>query len=406
MRINFRLFSLYIFSLFILYLAGVYFGNVLFVLFVFFCALPLFSFIALFIWHVRLEYSQRFSTLAPVKGDVIRYDLTVYNRSFIPIPSLRVVFTSLSQELDAQLPTFEMGIEPGTARSKDYTIQCLYRGRYAVGMRALETFDFLQMFSLRKKIQPQTLYVYPRIIEIDSSSPLGLAHAGNGTRASAGNQPDPTLFRQLREYRDGDSMRHIYWKKYASIGKPVLKEYERTRRKGTRIYFDTRKNSRRGINELEQEDVSVEILVALVNHLLQRGVFTTVVAAGWDGGCIESDEINGFEKLYRATIDLEFSDTSSPVSAYYEDRRSGSFSSQSVIFITHIVDPEIFALRDHGREHKLHFIINGSGYPRKDISDINAMLDSLKEYSADGLCVRGADMIREDLKLSVSRAIA
>jgi len=403
MRIHIRVLSLYIFSLLIMYLAGVYFGKILFLLFSFFCTLPVLSFIVLIIWYRGLELTQTFSTYVPVKGEVLIYTLMVINRSFIPLPTVQVVFTSVGSTLDAQLSSFSIGVEPGTGRKKSYKIRCLYRGTYKLGVRVLEIQDFLKLVTLKKKIRPENLSVFPRIIALDPFSQVASITTGNGKYTSAGMLQDPTLFRQLREYREGDSIRHIYWKKYASIGKPVLKEYDRTKRTGTRVYFDTRKNTRHGINVLEQEDVSVEILVALTHYLLDHNVYTTVVAPGWDSGSIVSDESKGFDDLYKATIELEFANTASPVAAYYEDRQSGNLESQTVIFITHIIDPEIFALRDHAREHELHFIINGAGYWSKDLMEIQTMLHSVSEYGADGLCIRSADTIREDLRQSVTR---
>lgn len=402
MRVNIRLLSLYLFSLFIMYLAGVYFGKILFFLFMVFLIFPVLSFISLLIWYAGLDARQQFSTLIPVKGDMLIYRLMTVNRSFIPIPSVKVHFVSVSSALDAELPEFAISLEPGTARKKDFRIRCLYRGEYDIGVNSLEVKDFFQLFLLKKKIRPEKLTVFPRILELDPFSPVATAGAGVGRHASAGMLPDTTLFRQLREYRDGDSIRHIYWKKYASIGRPVLKEYERTRRAGTRIYFDTRKNTRPNLSDLEQEDVSVEILVALVKHLLDKGVHTTVIAAGWESGSVSSDEARDFGDFYRATVDLRFSSEISPVAAYQEDRRNGDLESQTVLFVTHIIDPEIFALREHGREHELHFIVNGACYGSKDQKEISDMLDSVIGYGAGGVCIRSGDTIREDLSERVA----
>ena len=405
MRVNFRLFSFYIFSLFIMYLAGVYFGNVLFVLFMFFLIFPVLSLISLIIWYAGVGISQRFSTLMPAKGDTLHYQLMIRNRGFLPIPSVKIHFVSVSRALDAGLQPFVIALEPGTARKRDFQIRCLYRGEYDIGVNALEVRDFFELFSLRKKTQPAKLTVYPRVIELDAVSTAAAIDTGNGRRASAGTLPDPTLFKQLREYRDGDSIRHIYWKKYASIGKPVLKEYELSKRAGTRIYFDTRKNRRTYINDLEQEDVSVEILVALVKHLLDGGVYTTVIAPGWESGSLSSDESTDFEDFYRATIELSFSSEISPAAVYHEDRRNGNLESQAVLLITHIIDPEVFALREHGREQELHFIVNGACYARNDLKEINDMLDSVAEYGATALCIRSGDTIREDLSERFAREI-
>ncbi len=397
MRINVRLLSLYIFSLVIMYLAGSYFGSILFYLFVFFCIYPILSFISLLIWYSRLSFDQGFSTSMPVKGDTVEYELKVFNRSFLPIPSVKVTFETVSPSLDAELPPYSIGIESGGMRKREFTIHCPYRGEYKLGVSSLEVHDFFQLFSLRKKKQPETITVYPRVVELDDYSRAATAADGNSRNASLGMLPDPTLFQQLKEYRDGDSIRHIYWKKYASIGRPVLKEYEHTRQAGVRIYFDTRKNKYPGVNDLEQEDVSVEILVAIVKHLLDKNIHTTVVAPGWESGGISSQERDVFEEFYRATIDLRFAAVRSPAAAYRDDRSGGNLESQTVLFITHIIDPEIFALRDHAQEHELHFIANCASYLRRDRETMYRMVDSVRDFGAQAVCIGSGDTIREDL---------
>ena len=349
------------------------------------------------IWYAGLDFKQRFTTSVPVKGDTVGYELMIINKSILPIPSLKVTFETVSPSMDTELPPYTVSVEPGRAVKKIFQIHCPYRGEYTLGVKSLEIHDFFQIFSLRKKKQAEKLTVYPRVVELDDYSRAATLADGNSRNASLGILPDPTLFQQLKEYREGDSIRHIYWKKYASIGRPVLKEYEHTKMTGVRIYFDTRKNIWPGVNKLEQEDVSVEILVALVKYLLEKNIHTSVVAPGWESGGISTQDRDSFEDFYKATIDLKFSKGISPVAAYYEDRSSGNLESQTVLFITHVIDPEIFALRDHAREHELHFISNCVSYLQRDVKTIYGMIDSVRDFGAFGMCVSSGDTIREDL---------
>ena len=401
MRINFRLLALYVFTLVIMYLAGIYFGSVLHLLFIFFCLYPALSFVSLLIWYVGLDFEQTFGTFLPVKGDKIDYRLMLFNRSFLPIPSVRISFESVSPSMELELPPYDASIGAGKVHDNSFEIHCPYRGEYTLGIKSLEVYDFFQLFSLKKKVHPERFSVFPRIIEIDSFSPVASVIEGSGKNASVGIMPDPTLFQELREYRDGDSIRHIYWKKYASTGRPILKEYERTKKSGVRIYFDTRKHHWRGINELEQEDVSVEALVALVKYLLDRRVHTTVVAPGWNPGRhvgeFESQDPEAFDEFYRSTLKLNFSKTASPVAAYHEDRSLGNLESQTIIFITHVLDSEIFAIRENAREHELYFIINSVGYMEKDLATIRGVMKTCGEYGARSIRIRGEDSLGEDL---------
>ena len=81
MKINFKLLALYAFCLVIMYLAGIYFGDVLQVLFVFFCLYPVFSFVSLIIWYAGMDFEETFSTTMPVKGEKLDYRLMIFNRS-------------------------------------------------------------------------------------------------------------------------------------------------------------------------------------------------------------------------------------------------------------------------------------------------------------------------------------
>ena len=138
-------------------------------------------------------------------------------------------------------------------------------------------------------------------------------------------------------------------------------------------------------------------VVCLLGHRKTKHFNTSVVAPGWESGGISTQDRDSFEDFYKATIDLKFSERLSPVAAYYEDRSSGNLESQTVLFITHVIDPEIFALRDHAREHELHFISNCASYLQRDVKTIYGMIDSVKDFGAFGMCVSSGDTIREDL---------
>ncbi|MAG13613.1 MAG: hypothetical protein CMN78_03340 [Spirochaetales bacterium] len=406
MRINFRLLALYVFSLAIMYLAGIYFGNILHRLFLFFCLYPVFSLISLFIWYAGLDCEQSFGTNMPTKGEKLDYRLIVFNRSFLPIPSITISFENVSPAMEVQLPDYEATITAGRAHDRTYEIACPYRGEYTIGVKEVIVRDFFRMFTLKKKFKPEKFTVYPRVVELERFYPVATEVEGSGKDASAGMLPDPTLFQELREYREGDSIRHIYWKKYASTGRPFLKEYEKTKKSGVRIYLDARKHRWRGVNELEQEDVSIEILVALVKYLLYRHVHTTVIAPGWERGIFASQEAEAFDDFYQSTVTLQYAKTASPVAMYLEDRGMGNLESQTVIFLTHILDPAIFALREHAQEQETIFIMNGACYLEKDLVEIERVVNEVRQFGAEGIRVLTGESILEDLSERTVTAFA
>ena len=398
MRINIRLFGLYAFSLVIMYLAAAYFGDFLQILFIFFCIYPVLSFFSLLVWFIGIDCEQSFDTNHPVKGQEVDFRLRLINRSFLPIPALHVRFKTVSPSMQTQLRDFSNSIHANNSVNRAFRIKCPYRGEYTVGVRELSVSDFFQLFSLRKRIKPDTFTVYPRVLSLQKFAPIVSDVDGTGRYASSGIMPDPTLFQQLREYRDGDSIRHIYWKKYANTGKPYLKEFEKSRKAGVRIYFDLRRRSRHGIDPLEQEDVSVETLVALVKFFLERRVHTTVIAPGWKHRQFEGYDISSFEGFYRSTASMHFSSTPSPVPLFVSDKATGQMESQAALFVTHLFDPEILSLRADSPDEQSVLIMNTSCYSEKDRIEIDGTLLRARDQGALIIPIESANSIADDLE--------
>jgi len=82
------------------------------------------------------------------------------------------------------------------------------------------------MNAVRRQATPQSLLVLPRRYRVPA------VHIGRGRRHQpggiqfAGSVGDSREFMHLRDYRPGDSVRHIHWRSWARTGKPVVKEFQ------------------------------------------------------------------------------------------------------------------------------------------------------------------------------------
>jgi uncharacterized protein (DUF58 family) len=389
--------SLYIFSLVIMYLAGVYFGTFLFGLFIMFLVLPPLSFAAFLFWIANIRCTQNIDRLTPVKGDLINLTVRIDNRAILPIPHLAIGFTKVSDALRAELSDFTMYLAPRGRHETTYRIACPYRGAYSIGIASLEISDQLGFFTFRKRIEPVRVTVFPRVLDIPRFAPVANDVEGSGRFASGGLLPDTTLFYQLKEYREGDSIRHIYWKKYAATGVPFLKEYDRTKRAGVRIYFDCRPADRWDVNRLEQEDVSVEALVAIVRYLLHRRVHTTVFAGTDPKFSFTGDNLESFERLYRATTRLTFLRGFSPLSLYETDNAAGNLESQTCIFISHIRDPELFLSNKSSEAHDTIYLLNRSGLASHQHEAYEILAQDARRRGNEVVMLRSSSTIFEDL---------
>jgi len=73
---------------------------------------------------------------------------------------------------------------------------------------------------------PDTIIVLPRRYPLRPVALPGTLKYQQGGVALASSVGESEEFVSLREYRRGDPMRHIHWKSWARVGKPIIKEFQ------------------------------------------------------------------------------------------------------------------------------------------------------------------------------------
>jgi hypothetical protein len=217
---------------------------------------------------------------------------------------------------------------------------------------------------------------------------------------SSGSVPDFALFSQLRSYRYGESLRHVAWKKFASTGTPFLKQYDTSAEPGVAIYFDLRQTQASGLKALETEDVSVDILVAMVKFYLDQEIPVTVRAPGRSVYTFRGIDQSSFQRFYLSTMELLFQPTISPGSLYKLDRQTGGYESTSAIIISHLFDPDVFTTVEESlaAETPVALILNRNGYTPAERKAILPALSTLGERGAQLFFVDGAEQIVDSLE--------
>jgi uncharacterized protein (DUF58 family) len=87
--------------------------------------------------------------------------------------------------------------------------------------------DPLGLFRSFIKISaPQTVLILPRRYPLPPIALPGALRYQEGGVALAANVGRSEEFVSLREYRHGDPLRHIHWRSWAKVGKPIVKEFE------------------------------------------------------------------------------------------------------------------------------------------------------------------------------------
>lgn len=399
--------GVYLFAIVVAYLAAAYLGTFFAVFATVFILLPIISLLLLVIAAAGLRYSQHFSNEQPVKGQELLYRCIIENGSALPLPRVRALFRAIRPTADdgaggrtgAGAAQGLLTYLPGHQYvEREQTVQLPYRGIYTVGLDRIELSDTLQLFTVRPRVKVREFRVYPRILPIGSFQPGSERRLGTSEVGSLGTLPDYSLFNQLREYRPGESVRHLAWKKFASTGVPVVKDYDSTSEPAVSIYVDLRPVPRAAPDVLLTEDVTVEALVALVNHFLQRNLPVTVRAASRAPYEFIGDHSSDFARFYESTFELLFVSDISAARLYETHLETGMNTEvNSMFFITHLLDPEILLLLDEQRasNFQVTLIYNQTA----GAGDAHAAYFSrLREQGTRVVTLRSAGSIAADLE--------
>lgn len=166
-------------------------------------------------------------------------------------------------------------------RDFTYTVTCHKRGCYTVGPLRLRSAYPLGIAWSERESDPHLpdLLVYPAIFRI-SSFPLlatgSLISSGMESLARAGGSDD---FFGTREYRQGDSLRHIHWPSTARHDRLIVKEFEIRASTEATLLLDLHHEADAGEERESILEYGVRIAASIAGYALERG--HTVQLAGF-----------------------------------------------------------------------------------------------------------------------------
>jgi len=121
-------------------------------------------------------------------------------------------------------------VPPAPAR-QEVRVQCelvpLRRGLLKLESVGVARADPLGLFRAFTEVPlPQTVLILPKRYPLPLIALPGTMKYQQGGVALASNVGQSDEFVALRDYRQGDPLRHIHWRSWARAGKPVVKEFE------------------------------------------------------------------------------------------------------------------------------------------------------------------------------------
>ena len=393
----------YLFTLLLVQLGRYHIGLMFDFIFFLLLFLPTLSLIHLFLSIASIKYHQQFDTEHPIKGETLTYTLLLANESHLPSARLRIGFRTVWPGVDSELPPLDITLKRGERSERDYSISCPYRGVYTVGLERLILNDMLGFVTISRPVWHRTFYVYPRVIE--AGYPFDVGEVSElSTGPNPGASQDYSLFETLIPYRSGESIRHVAWKKFFALGEPYLKSYAKTSQPGVTIYLDLRREGDANPFILEREDCSIEILVALARSFLSNHIPISVQAFGQSRFRFSGENEEAFGRFYSDTVNLMFTNTISPTALYRGDAHHSGLRS-AVLFISHLIDPEILEILEDSKDaisgtatREVAYILNQSGMQTRERDRSDELFGRMRESGSQVATVRSAEAIPGDLR--------
>lgn len=230
--------------------------------------------LGLSLWTVySFKYSQKLISGTCEKDTELVLHLEIINECPIPLSLIEAHINVVSVRKDINL-TFNLA--PYSGQTFDIPVSTPYRGDYRLGMTVLKITD---IFGLTVLPMDMRYLPYYRMAEL-----IVLPRAKSPGKVSA-HMMDAKLFGDAhmkpaeqgdsmagaRQYRPGDALKRIHWKKSAQQNTLFVKQYEYPEREHITILVDTSPHGLSGEEVLIYSDTVCECAAAIALNSLSLG---------------------------------------------------------------------------------------------------------------------------------------
>jgi len=253
--------------------------------------------VALWVWQRQclagVTYRRTLRQHRATFGEEVTLDLELVNDKVLPLTWLHVqdevpqgliirggavVFdrSGSHQELHLLLPML-----PYQRVRRTLTVVCDKRGEHTFGPARIRSGDPLglhERFATMRDLE--RLLVYPKLFRLGALPVASRVPLGD-ERATLDLAGDPSRPAGVREYREGDPLRHIDWRATARVGSLLVRVFEPSAAPRVAVFLDMRTpNIGPPGGGLDVLEFTVAVGASAVADLMGRGVATGLYASG------------------------------------------------------------------------------------------------------------------------------
>lgn len=174
-----------------------------------------------------------------VKNEIVSYEFRIINDSIIPYPFVDAQLSIPSEDgvkcVDRMV---SLSLIPTGCYIFKNNMRFRYRGSYRVGVAYIYVQDFFRIFRLRISVNIYNdIYILPRRIPLDRDTYNAPSDMPTDSNVIVrGNESSERS--NIREYRTGDSLKHIHWKLSSKMQDIQINEYMPNTGKNVYIFCD------------------------------------------------------------------------------------------------------------------------------------------------------------------------
>lgn len=274
---------------------GIFFGITL---------LPFLSFFYIFCVLFRYKIYQEIGSRNIVCGQSVPYYFVLQNEDRFAFSGIKIFFFSDFSYIEKLPERITYELLPGDKYQYETSFVCKYRGEYEIGIKAVEIYDFLGLFSLKCDVrETKKIIAAPRLVKLDELKNIGDISTKMQRQAQQ-RAAEPDVF--TREYVSGDAIKQIHWKVTAREQKLMSRKLTGQERQGAALFFDTRRISNKDQIYLPVENRVLETVLALAYFLVGRNIPVSSLCYQGEFRCREVYDTGSMEGFYTEISDTRF----------------------------------------------------------------------------------------------------
>jgi uncharacterized protein (DUF58 family) len=222
-------------------------------------------------------------------GEAVGLDVELVNDKLLPLTWLHVedqlpgeltirggTILSSRSELHRELVHL-LPMLPYQRVRRHLVVVCDQRGEHTFGPARLRSGDPIGLHErFARSSDQERLLVYPKLFRL-AGPPIASRLPLGDERSVMDLVGDPSRSAGVREYRDGDPLRHIDWRATARGGSLLVRVFEPSSALKVAVFVDMRASTRRRLDVVE---FTVALGASVVADLCGRGVATGLYSPG------------------------------------------------------------------------------------------------------------------------------